>query len=303
MKGKRGERSSPLPDTFMIQAAKSDQRPLDQNLSRTSRKFSTPHGGRGRGSRTKHRDVSPQMPRIRRAPTSLSLWPLAALITQTAEESMVKVILRWPNERGMMRAQPSFRLAQIKKRCMQTNMTLLSALSLRRHHIHWRYRYKPTDFLALGSETEKREAAMVFEGICAAYLALLGVNFKTEKQQRQERDKKGKLVTPDFILEPPLLLTNGQACGWIEVKHFYGAGSLSDDGLSACGRIPQKSKEYVKQFGPGAYLFAYGCSESLKSRMDPMCVVLDAAVLAFHMEPLWVQLRTWCANDSGVILP
>ena len=72
----------------------------------------------------------------------------------------------------------------------------------------------------------------------------------------------------------------------------------------AMGRLPHKAQAYVEEYGSGAYLFAYGCSENLAKTLAPAgVVVLDEKVLAPNMPLVFDQMRQWCANDRGELLP
>ena len=252
-------------------------------------------------------------------PQSL-VWARAPLVAAAAERAMLAKLLRWPNETGMMFSQPAFRLREVRAACRNTRMPLLQALSLRRHHIKARNPGKPDRYLRLGTSAQKLAAATVFEAVVQAHLDALGVAYLTERDQRAAHGPwRGpgfkSPPTPDFVLATPLVLDagiggastsgacDGALCHWIEVKHFYGAGTIPSDGKSPCGKIPSKSQQYLEYFGPGAYVFAYGCSADLAASLAPGCVVLDDAVLAPRMAPLFAQLRTWCAAPGGEILP
>ena len=256
--------------------------------------------------------------RIAIGPPQSLVWPYSnALISAAAERAMLTKVLRWPNETGMMASQPAFRLREVRAECQKTGMLLLPALSLRRHHIKLRNPGKPERYLRLGTSAQKLAAATVFEAVVQEHLDALGVAYLTESDQREANGPwRGpgfqSPPTPDFVLAKPARIADlggasgasdgGALCHWIEVKHFYGAGTIPS-GKSACGKIPSKSKQYQEYFGPGAYVFAYGCSQTLAASLAPGCVVLDDGVLAPLMAPLFAQLRTWCAAPGGEILP
>ena len=73
------------------------------------------------------------------------------------------------------------------------------------------------------------------------------------------------------------------------------------DNKSACGRIPKKAASYRKNFGPGAYLFAYGVGEGMSKRMPEGVCVLDESVI--DLSELRDVLKTWCADENEEIWP
>ena len=111
--------------------------------------------------------------------------------------------------------------------------------------------------------------------------------------------------TPDFRFDEPISVDVGDGerreLHWIEVKHFYGASSIRVDKKSACGKIPSKAQTYRDNFGPGAYLFSYGCGEGMRKKMPEGVIVLDESVL--DIGELLSVLRDWCADRNGEIWP
>ena len=229
-------------------------------------------------------------------------WPLAELISLATETSLLPICIRWPNEVGFIHTQPSFRLAKIRHVLRCLDIPLLTTLSLRRHWIKENHKGKPESFLRLGTSAQKKTAATLFEEVVANHLDQLSVSYLTEFDQRQRTKGSPPAPTPDFLLDSPLWIST-HPIHWIEVKHFYGAGTLPPHQQSACGKIPAKSQRYVELYGPGAYVFAYGCCEQLHAMMAEGVVVLDERMLLPYLQPLHNQLRTWCANERGEILP
>ena len=230
-------------------------------------------------------------------------WPLAALIPLPVEATLLQVCIRWVNEVGFIHTQPAFRLAEIRQVCNNEGISLLTALSLRRHWVRQNNKYRSEKFLRLGTFAQKKAAASIFENIVASHLDRLSITYVTEQGQKGgSGHKEPGVATPDFLLTPPVAI-NGRLVHWIEVKHFYGAGTIPRDETSACGSIPSKSRKYVAQFGSGAFVFAYGCCDALYSAMAEGVMVLDERVLLAFLGPLHAQLRTWCANKQGEILP
>lgn len=227
-------------------------------------------------------------------------WPLALLTPLAVEAALLTVCIRWPNEVGFIHTQPSFRLVKIRHASRSLGIPLLTTLSLRRHWVQENHKGKPESFLRLGTSIQKQHSATIFEEIVARHLDHLRVCYLTEKDQ-QAAATAPYGPTPDFLLSPPIRIAN-QLIHWIEVKHFYGAGTIPI-GKSTCGKLPAKSKSYVDAFGPGAYVFAYGCCEELHAAMAEGVLVLDERELLPYLEPLHVHLRTWCADGNGEILP
>lgn len=90
---------------------------------------------------------------------------------------------------------------------------------------------------------------------------------------------------PDFRFTEPVLI-NGKEVRWIEVKTYYGSGSLTSKTLPI-GRISAQLKRYTDAFGPGAVLFGQGFHEELERRLNTL------TCLDFIEETLpLVKLRT-----------
>ena len=208
----------------------------------------------------------------RAAPAAARLeWGPPELIADAAEREALGTLLHWPNETGMVRDQPSFHQRKILAYCERYGWSLLSACSLRRLHVKFRNFRLHDGRLRLGSSVNKTLAATCFEYVVEIHLKKLGVTYLTEKQQRQRSTGRG---TPDFLLDPPIPLsslhpgdwaagaaprrrrrrTSGEEeeeeegeeaegeplCHFIEVKHFYGAGSLPFDGTKHKGTVVRR---------------------------------------------------------------
>jgi hypothetical protein len=251
-------------------------------------------------------------------------WPCKFPFTSVdVETSLLPILLKWgKNERGMMKDQPKFRLHQIKTACRKVNVPISQALSLRRHHIRNLNPYQSMEQLRLGRMGDIRKSADLFEASAEQYLRYCKIPIITEGMQKEqhfrrnsEAQKNGfpaKLLppTPDFLLETPIRIkidgtspVSGEfVVHWIEVKHFYGASSIPHDNKSAVGCILRKSRMYRDQYGPGAIVFAYGAGAELTSTLTQMgVVVLDSGPL--RMDAVVRQLRSWCADEYGKILP
>ncbi len=247
-------------------------------------------------------------------------WPCSESIVSTpCENEMLPIILHWDTERGMMKDQPEFRKKKVMKFCKKNNIPLLQALSLRRHHIKLRNPRKSMQVLGLGKESDIRMAADLFETCVEEYLRKCNIDFITEEdqrkaflQQRQEGEKTPP--TPDFLFKESVELNlfqkkNGKRknrktsrkINWIEVKMFYGASLITKYG-TAVGNITYTAKKYVSLYGPGAMVFAYGFGEGLETKLESMNVtLLDAKPL--DLTKVENHQKTWCADNTGMILP
>jgi len=234
---------------------------------------------------------------------------------------------------GTLSSLPPFRRREFVRACYAATIELDAGSSLRRHHIKYRFASgrlykKGVDHHVidrLGCSADIRTAADIFENIVGDFLHRMGIDFVDEVQQkdrwkedvkRWSRARDGGLVgldgtpplcppTPDFILPSPIHL---QGCihpvCWIEVKHFYGAGSIPFHGETnhaICSLVP-KARKYISLYGHGAYIFAYGVGEEMARELERLgIIILDSSVLKFGR--LREQLRTWCEDAEGRIMP
>ncbi|KAJ1630123.1 hypothetical protein T492DRAFT_1005864 [Pavlovales sp. CCMP2436] len=89
---------------------------------------------------------------------------------------------------------------------------------------------------------------------------------------------------------------------WIEAKFFYAASSVAMDGKSAVGKLHAVVEKYVRQFGPGALVLAYGSGAEIAAELEARgAIVLDASPL--DLRALHAHMRTWCAGADGELLP
>jgi hypothetical protein len=137
------------------------------------------------------------------------------------EEAMLPNLMRWKGtEKGMMKNQPVFRLAPIQILCRQQNVPLLTALSLRRHHIKRYHPNRSMSSLQLGKEDDIKQSAALFEqAVERALREFHKVSLWSESEQKahiRQNRKEGEPYppTPDFILQQPLLVKKH-----IEKKH------------------------------------------------------------------------------------
>ena len=127
------------------------------------------------------------------------------------ETELIPVLMRWKEtERGMLKSQPPFRLPQISKKCRKEQVPLLTALSLRRHHIKRLNPSRTMSQLQLGNEKDIRMSAHLFEqAVERAFQDHIPV--WTESQQKAHIKKTRKPdepfpPTPDFICREPVLV-------------------------------------------------------------------------------------------------
>lgn len=112
----------------------------------------------------------------------------------------------------------------------------------------------------------------------------------------------------------------------IEIKMFYGAGTIPPDNKSAVGNILTTARKYVRVHGPGAMVFLYGFSDQLGQQLEELGVIpldcnhyylhdyyknndkpdhdgIDPYEGAINLEAVIAHQRSWCANRDGEILP
>jgi hypothetical protein len=81
----------------------------------------------------------------------------------------------------------------------------------------------------------------------------------------------------NFLILSPLFI-NGLRVRWIEVKHYYGAGSLR--GPKWTIKIQDQLAKYKAAFGPdGAVVLKYGYGQSFRRRTPLNVQLLDAGPL------------------------
>ncbi|KAJ1452931.1 hypothetical protein M885DRAFT_525611 [Pelagophyceae sp. CCMP2097] len=230
-------------------------------------------------------------------------WATGAPVPVDVERALLSVVLRWPNERGMMRNQPAWRVAQVRAACGRGGVALAAALSLRRLHIKWRNQAQSHAQLQLGTEDHVRAAAEAFELATADFLDAARVAYRSEDAQKEATPPhlRNKLPTPDFLLVHPVLV-NGTLIHWIDAKHFYAASTIPRDRGTICASLVRTASKYNAAFGAGAFVFSYGCGADLAAALEEFSVLcLDGSSVG--MARVFLQQRTWCANAAGEILP
>lgn len=265
--------------------------------------YSQKHQGRSEKRRRHHQTGPIAMP-----------WSTHSVkINLSSEESLLPLLL--PNgptkERRMMKDHSKVRLKSIWKLCDDLRLPLESALSLRRQHIMVGNPYRKD--LGLGSQSNIRASACLFEEAVGAYLNRCGIKFLSEEQQKQRhyREHSGTPMppTPDFMLTHgdvryrPHREATEITIHWIEAKMFYGASSIPADGRSAVGRLEATAEKYVSNHGTGAMVFMQGCGQELRERLHQKGVMVLDAEPTLDLTRVKAHQRTWCANYKGTILP
>lgn len=251
-------------------------------------------------------------------------WPFPDYIPKEEEERLLedngKILIHWgKNERGMWLHQPQFRMDKIMRhlrasRDSAPQLTLIQALSLRRHHMKLLNPRLTMEQLKLGSFDDIKAAADVFETCIEDHLRSLNINFMNEKEQRRRfNTKKQKSpLTPDFLLingDCRVKLSSADKSAvagendklhpfkikFIEVKMFYGASTIPAGTPNAVGTILPKMQKYVERFGTGAIVFMYGFGEELAEQLNQVGVL---ALDARHIDLTRVERQqlSWCTD-------
>ena len=150
-------------------------------------------------------------------------WTCVAPVPRAVEDQLLAVVIRWPKkEIGMMREQPGWRVDAVSAECRRFEVSTMTALSLRRHHMTSAHKGRTGAQLRMGSVEHISGAAAEFESAVASYLDSQGVAYITEAAQ-----KKGPgVLTPDFRFSTPVEI-GGQVVNWLEAKQFYGAATIN----------------------------------------------------------------------------
>jgi len=224
--------------------------------------------------------------------------------TVEAEEALLPLLLKYgKKERGMMKKQHYSRIKAIKGKCHEVGIRLDQALSLRRTHMMLlNPRVQTVSQLALGKPEEIRTCSALFEETVGAYLISHRIEFHSEEDQKSMVRKGEKTPpTPDFLLKETILL-DSKPVNWIEAKMFYGASTIPDGTKNAVGGLLRSAGKYVDRYGPGAFVFSFGCGSKLKQALEEKgAISLDARPL--NLQKMKEHQRSWCANDGGQILP
>ena len=142
----------------------------------------------------------------------LVLWWHSArpFIRYQVEVDLIKVLVPYEKrERGMFCKQPEHRLAKLRRICKAERIPLRVALSLRRHLIR---RYNPNlslSQLKLGTDSQVREAARLYEMAIQDFLLRESLSFYSETEQKEHirryrQPGQPYPPTPDFVLKEPI---------------------------------------------------------------------------------------------------
>lgn len=141
-------------------------------------------------------------------------------VKMSVEEGLIdKLVPYQSKERGMFKSQPPHRLQKLRRLCGSNNrISLMAALSLRRHHMK---KYSPRlnmTQLRLGDRNDINESARLFEEAVEDFLKRSNVAFYTESDQkshiaRHKKQDEPYPPTPDFILKEPLHIKQYSANG------------------------------------------------------------------------------------------
>lgn len=244
-------------------------------------------------------------------------------LTLGKEKTLLRSLLRnKKKECGCLFQQHENNINKIRHLCETHQVPILTAASLRRHHILKNHRGK--FYLAnLGTDQQIREAASLVES--TVKLALVDIDgepipyWNEEEQKANYRNTiKSELdplqgPTPDVLFKKAVTLRLETEDGditertvyWLEIKMFYGAASLPwDSTAGAIGGLQRMAEKYTRLFGTGAVFFWNGCAQELEKKfkhlgvvvLDNTCGMVDASTVEAHQ-------RTWCANENGEILP
>lgn len=97
----------------------------------------------------------------------------------------------------------------------------------------------------------------------------------------------------------------------IEVKMFYGASTIAQDGRSAVGCVRGTARKYAAAHGSGAMVFMHGYGDRLAAELwaDAGVMALDCGGSSpgdesiISLERVHAHQRTWCGDRDGNILP
>lgn len=209
-------------------------------------------------------------PRLRMASVSKAtersqlVWPNRLVVrSPVVQETQLKSVLLRSGEQCRGVHLPQHRQDEIEGAARLCGMTLPQALSLRRNMMKLQAlktgARASVDSLGLGDEQGQRAYAEEVEGLVGRQLARLGIQYKTEAQL--DRCTGGR---PDYVFQDGVVI-NGRPVYWIDVKTFYGCGSLTSQKL-AVGKLPDIARRYVQAFGPGAFAFYNGYHVDLEQR-------------------------------------
>jgi len=236
-------------------------------------------------------------------------------ISVESENALFPILIPWADtERGMIKDHRPFRMWDIHWSCKNNGMQIEQALSLWMQYIKF-LNPKVTNLthLGLGSDDDIRNTANLFKVAMLKYLKKCDISFQTEYL---EKSKPGENTprSPDFMLTSPMnlitfqptnedfVVTERGKINWIETRMLYGASTIPDGTSNDIGTILPTAKKYIKNYGPGAFVFAYGCGSELRGQLRDLGIsVLDSHPL--DLREMEKYQKRWCVDKNGVILP
>jgi len=241
------------------------------------------------------------------------------VVPYDSENAIISILIPYKaDERGMIKHHPKYRLEQILWSCDLHEISIEQALSLRRLHIiNLNPHVKDMSKLGLGKNADILKTSNLFKSAVMRYLRLCEVPFKTQEDHKQmsfESLEVGEVMslTPDFVLTSPVRFITYQPesedsgygehgqTNWIETKMLYGASSIPEGSDNEIGSILSTAKKYIEIYGPGAYVFAYGCGSKLKSELRDLGVsVLDSHPL--DLSRMENYQKGWCGKGSSIL--
>lgn len=287
---------------------------LERTSSKISRRFSVPTTDRDKVCITdqKLEDESNCL--------SLSWTNSYPIIPDKSEIALLSTLIPWgKTERGMMRDHTPLRLKKIIESCSIYGIKLEQALSLRRYHIKFLNHEINMNQLGLGNDHHIRGTEKLFISTVLKYFEKCDIPCITKEEQKlkfieAEMPGEDMAQTPDVILKEAVNLTTDQPSNadstfaeygqinWIEAKMCYGASMKPCETDTLVSSLLLEAKKNVIIYGPGAFVFAYGCGSSLRDELRDMGVsVLDSGPL--DLMEMQNHQKQWCANDHGQILP
>ena len=168
---------------------------------------------------------------------------------------------------------PPARRAAVSAAAASHGFALPQALSLRsqlyKDAAPWKFH---------GTEAASQEAADRLEDAVGRFLRAAGVAFLTQRDLLDDARARGVNAgaTPDFLIRSDLAI-NGQACRWIEVKRFFGAGAVTLKAWNPSRKCPKQVRRYKDEWGPGALVFIHGFSRAFVETMPAGVILLSAA--------------------------
>ena len=269
---------------------------------------------------TRHLLLPPWMLQCQRgkaAETRLLVWETheQAQTRRTSEEAVLRLLYKGEEEFGLSRQFSNSRKEEIRKACRRAGIPLLQALSLRRSYMKKANPRRTMPDMGLGSYKNIQAAASLFEDALINFLRRKRIPFYSEQAQRDHfrahsKGRGGSPPTPDILLRKEIRVhkqhdTSGKeycVC-WIDAKMFYGASLIEPDDYSAVGRLLQTARKYVSCYGPGAFVFYYGCGYELAQDLLVEGVLALDCSKGFSLEVIREHQRTWCADRGGYIWP